>query len=80
MLSEISQLGQMKQKRFDDDAQVHITTLIDAVSYYTSNMTHLKFPAIHHSSSYIVGYFDVAFADDHDLPLQLGRIIFFIDD
>ncbi len=43
-------------------------------------MAHLLFPKLDLNSIRLVGYSDTAFANNHDLTSQLGRIILLTDD
>ena len=76
---EISQIAQVTAQRFKDDAQAHLRRLNAAIRYAHSNPAHLKFPKLDYSSLHIIGYSDAAFANNHDLSSQLGRIILLTD-
>jgi len=80
MQFEISQLAQVTEQRFREDAAAHLKMLNDLVRYAHNNVAHLPFPKLDVSSIRIVGYSDAAFANNHDLSSQLGRIIMLIDD
>lgn len=75
----IFQLAQVTRELFEKDAKAHLKRLNAITRYAHDNAAHLKFPKIDHSSPRIVGYSDAAYANNHDLTSQLGRIIMLID-
>ena len=80
LLFEISQMAQITLERFKEDAQAHWKRLNAAIRYATKNVAHLKFASLELNSLRIVGYSDAAFANNHDLKSQLGRVVLLVDD
>ena len=76
---EISQLAQITLERFNEAARAHLKRLNNDIRYVKKNITHLKIPKLDENSVRIVGYSDAAFANNHDLKSQLGRIILLTD-
>lgn len=80
LLFEIWQMAQITLERFNESSQAHRKRLNNAIRHAHGNIAHLKFPKLDLDSIRVVGYSDAAFANNHDLKSQLGRIIFLIDD
>ena len=80
LLFEISQLVEVTLERFFRSARAHWKRLNTAIRYAHVNMINLKFSEVDHHSIRIVRFSDAAFASNHDLKPQLGRIILLMDD
>ena len=76
----ISQLAQVTQARFDTNAKTYVKNLNSAIRYAHDNAASLRFPKIERSSIGLVGFSDAAYANNHDLTSQLGRIVLIMDD
>lgn len=77
---EISQLAQVTEQRFKKDATAHLKRLNNAIGYAHRNVAHLPFAKIGMDSARIVRYSDAAFANNHGLTSQIGRIILLVYD
>ena len=75
---EISQIAQVTAQRFKDDACAHLLRLNAAIRYALQPGTP-QISKLDSSSLHIIGYSDAAFANNHDLSSQLGRIILLTD-
>ena len=79
LLFEISQLAQITQSMFEQDAKAFLKRLNGVIRYAHKNVAHLKFPSLERDDVRIVGYSDAAYANNRDLTSQLGRIILLMD-
>ncbi len=67
LLFEISQLTQVLQKRFEDDAAAVVNRSNNTVKYTHANTTGIRFPKLDSKSIRLVGYSDAGFAKNYDL-------------
>ncbi len=79
LLFEISQLSQITQPMFEQDAKACLKRLNGVERYAQKNVGYLKFPCLEQANVRIVGYSDAAFANNHDLTSQLCRVILLMD-
>ena len=63
---EISQLAQVTENRFKEDAAAQLKRLNNVVRHAHDNIAHLSFPNLDLNSIRIVGYSDAAFANNYD--------------
>ena len=80
MQFEISQLAQITQNVFENEPKKHVKRLNSLVRHAHNIVAHLKFPDLDRNSLRLVGYSDAAYANNHDLSSQLGRIVLLMDD
>ena len=76
---EISQITQITEQSFSENATTHLQRLNDAIRYATNNVACLKFPQLDLPSVKIIGCSDAAFAYNFDLSSQLGYILLLTD-
>ena len=79
MQFEKSQLAQVTHDRFAQNAAAYLKRLNAVVRYAHNNVAHLLFPNLDMIIIRIVSYSDAGFANNSDLPSQLGRIILLVD-
>ena len=80
MQFEISQLAQITEERFYSNSSGFVKRMNQLVRYAHDNVAHLKFPKLKQESLRIDGFSEAAYANNHDITSQLGRIILVTDD
>ena len=77
---EISQLSHVTEEMFHAGKTELIRRLNKAVRYAVDNRIKLKISKLDMSSLKVIGFSDASLANNHDLSLQLGHIVFLGDE
>ena len=73
-----SQNASIKKEKCSENSKKYIKRLHKAITYAHSYSTQLRYPKLGVYTLRIVGYSDVAFANNDDLFTQLDRIIILV--
>ena len=79
LLFEISQLAQITESMFEQDAKAFLKRLSGVVRHAHNNVAHLKLSCLERDDVRIVRYSDAAYSKNRDLKSQLGRVILLMD-